>query len=161
MLPLLAGGMFAAGLIGSATQKRPKYNMGALNQTGALIEKQYGDVESYFKEAGTAFEGQYSRYYGQQMQDAVSQMASRGIYESPVSERALGRKREALGESYAAGKSQLAGQKMQAIGQIDQSKINYLQNLAGAQYSRQMAKQQQQGQMYSMLGGLGGSLLGL
>jgi hypothetical protein len=135
--------------------------MGALKEAGQLIERQYSNIEDYFKEAGGAFEQQYSTYYGQQMQDAVSRMASQGIYESPVSERAMGRTRTALGESYAAGKSQLPGQKMQAIGQIDQAKIGYLQNLANAQYSRQMAKQQQQGQMFSMLGGLGSSLLGL
>ena len=160
-MAIFGAALFGAGLLGSALQKRPKYNMGALNEAGRLIEKQYGDVEAYFKEANTAFEGQYQNYYGNQMQDAVNQMANRGIYESPVSERALGRTRQALGETYASAKSQLAGQKMQAIGQIDQAKIGYLQNISNAQYSRQMAKQQQQGQMFSMLGGLGSSLLGL
>jgi hypothetical protein len=160
-MAILGAALFGAGLLGSAFTKRPRYNMGALKQAGELIEQQYKNIEDYFKEAGGAFEQQYGTYYGQTMQDAVSRLASQGIYESPVSERALGRTRTALGESYAAGKSKLAGQKMQALGAIDQSKINYLQNLANAQYSRQMAKQQQQAQMFQMAGGLGSSLLGL
>lgn len=157
---ILGGISLGAGLLGTLTTKTPKYNMSAMNEALALIEKQYGQVEEYFKEAGSAFETQYGTYYGQQVQDAVSSLASRGIYESPVSERLLGRIRTALAETYATGKSQLAGQKMQAISAIDQQKIGYYQNLASIQYQQALAKQQKKAQAFGMLGGVGGALLG-
>ena len=166
MLPLLAGGMMAAGLIGSlnankGSNKAYKNAMSSMGEAGALIEKQYGDVENYFNQANTDFETQYKDYYGNQMQDAVNAMAGSGIYDSPVSEKSLGRTRQALATSYATGKSELAGQKMQALGSIDSQKISYLQNISQLQYQKSMAKQQQQSQLFGTIGGIGTSLLGL
>lgn len=158
---IIGGLSLGAGLIGSLTQRTPKYDMSGMNQALALIEKQYGNIEEYFNEAGGAFEEQYKSYYGRSMQDAVSNIASRGIYESPVSERALGRTRTALGETYATAKSELAGQKLQAVSAVDQQKIGYMQNLASLQYQRQLARQQKKAQGFGMLGGLGGALIGL
>ena len=160
-LPLLAGGLIAGGLIGSLTQKTPKYDMSAMKSALDLIEKQYADIESYFAEAGSAFEEQYKGYYGEAMQGAVSQLANQGIYESPVGEKQLTRTRTALGEQYATAKSQLAGQKMSALGAVDQQKIGYYQNLAQLQYQKQLAKQQKKGSIFGTMGGLGGALLGL
>ena len=157
---ILGGVSLGVGLLGALSQKTPKYNMSAMNEALALIEKQYGQVEEYFKEAGAAFESQYGTYQGQTMQDAVSALASRGIYESPVSERSLGRTRTALAETYATGKSQLAGQKTQTLSAIDQQKIGYYQNLASIQYQQALAKQQKRSTAFGMLGGLGGALLG-
>lgn len=157
---ILGGISLGAGLLGTLSQKTPRYNMSAMNQALALIEKQYGQVEEYFKEAGAAFESQYGTYYGQTIQDAVSSLAGRGIYESPVSEQALGRTRTALAETYATGKSQLAGQKMSALSSIDQQKIGYYQNLANIQYQQALAKQQKKASSFGMLGGLGGALIG-
>jgi hypothetical protein len=135
--------------------------MGAMNEVQALIQKQYGDVENYFKEANQAFETQYGQYYGGQMGDIVNQLAGQGIYESPVSERALQRQRQALADTYATGKSQLAGERMSAIGAIDQQKIGYLQNLANIQYQRQLAKQQKQSSVFGGVAGLGAALIGI
>ena len=163
-MPIPAGipiALAAGGLLGGLFQKTPKYNMGAMNEVQRLIEKQYGDVENYFKEANSAFETQYGQYYGNQMGDIVNQLAGHGIYESPVSERALGRQRQALADTYATAKSQLAGERMSAMGAIDQQKINYLQNLAGIQYQRQLAKQQKQSSVFGGLAGLGAALTGI
>ena len=160
-LPLLAGGLLAGGFLGALSQKTPKYDMRGMNEALALIEKQYGDIEQYFQEAGSAFEEQYKNYYGQQIQGAVSQLANQGIYESPVAEKALGRQRTALGEAYATAKSQLAGQKLSALSAVDQQKINYYQNLAQMQYQRQLAKQQKKASIYGSIGGIGAGLLGL
>lgn len=93
------------------------------------------------------------------MQNAVNALAGSGIYESPVSENQLNRTRQALGETYAAGKSELAGQKLAATSAIDQSKISYLQNLSNIQYNRAMAKQANRSSLYGTLGGLGAALL--
>jgi hypothetical protein len=158
-MAILGAALMGAGLLGSLTQKKPKYNMGAMDEAYRLIEKQYGDVNAYFNEAGTAFEGQYKTYYGQTMQDAVGAIAGSGIYESPVSENYLNRQRTALGEQYATGKSQLAGQKMSALGQIDQQKVTYYQNLANIQYQKQLQKQQSKSQMFGTIAGLGAALI--
>lgn len=165
-LPVLAGALMAGGLIGSLSgnkgrNKAYKAALGSLQQAGQLIDRQYANVNDYFNQADTAFESQYKDYYGTQMQDAVNALAGSGIYDSPVSELSLGRTRKALAQSYATGKSELAGQKMQALGSIDQQKISYLQNLASLQYNKQLSKQQEQSQLFGAIGGIGGSILGL
>lgn len=165
-LPVLAGAMIGAGLIGSLSgskgrKKAYKAAMASMAQAGSLIEQQYSNVNDYFNQADTAFESQYKDYYGGQIQDAVNQIAGRGIYESPASELALGRTRKALAQSYATGKSELAGQKMQALGSIDQQRVAYLQNLASLQYNKAMARQQEQSQLFGVVGGIGSSILGL
>ena len=161
ILPAIGAGLSIVGAIGAFGQKTPRYDMSGMNEALRLIEKQYGDIETYFKEASGAFETQYQGFYGQTMQDAVSNMASRGIFESPASERGLSRTRRGLAETYATGKSQLAGQRLSAIGSVDQQKAGYLQNLANLQYSREMAKQQNRASKWGALGGLGGGLMGL
>lgn len=160
-LPVLGMALVGGGLLGSMFQKTPRYNMAAMNEVQNLIQKQYGDVENYFKEANKAFETQYGQYYGGQMGDVVNQLANQGIYESPVSERALGRQRQALADTYATAKSQLAGERMTALGAIDQQKINYLQNLANIQYQKQLEKQQKTSSILGGAAGLGAALIGL
>ena len=163
----IGAALYAAGSVGSilstrkAGKKAYKSAMASMNQAESLINQQYGNVEQYFKEAGGALETQYGSYYSQQMQDAINALAGTGIYESPVSERALSRTRQALGETYAAAKSELAGQKLSAISAIDQQKIGYLQNLASLQYNKQLAKQEQQAKVFSAIGGAGMGLLGV
>lgn len=163
---LLGGALLAGGAIGSllsgnkAAKKAYKAAMASMTQAGSLINQQYGNVDKYFTEAGSALETQYGSYYSQEMQDAINSLAGTGIYESPVSENVLSRKRKALGETYAAAKSELAGQKMSALSSIDSQRINYLQNLASLQFNKQMAKQQYQSQIWGTVGGLGGALLG-
>lgn len=160
-LPLLAGAMIGAGLLGAATRKTPKYDMSGMNAALDLINKQERNLGEYFKVAGEGLNTQYANLYGQQMGEAINQAASRGIYESPVAERGLGRKRAALAETYATAKSQLAGQQMQAQAGIDAQRVSYLQNLAQLQYQRNLAKMQGQQQVFGAVGSLGGALLGL
>ena len=160
--PVIAGAVLSAGgLLGALGQKRPRYNTAAMQEVEALINKQYANVQKYFEQANTAFEGQFNTYYGNTMQDAVSKLASSGIFESPISEKQLARQRTALAESYAAGKSELAGQKLTAESSIDQQRINYLQNLANVQYQNALAKQQQKSQIYGIMGGVGSAMLGV
>mgnify|MGYP003610437339 CR=1 FL=1 len=167
MLPLLGGAMLAGGLAGSlfgnkkSSKKAYKNAMAQMSQVSDLINQQYQNVDTYFNQANQDFGTQYQDYYSTQMQDAVNSLAGTGIYESPVSEMSLGRTRKALAQTYATGRSELAGQKMQALGSIDQQKINYLQNLAQLQYGKAMQSQQSQSQMFGMIGGLGTSLMGL
>ena len=156
---ILGAASLGAGLFGSLTSKTPKYNMAAMNEALNLINKQYTDTESYYNTANQAFDEQFGTYKGQTMQNAVNALAGSGIYESPVSENQLNRTRTALGETYAAGKSELAGQKLAATSAIDQSKISYLQNLSNLQYNRAMAKQANRSSLYGTLGGLGAALL--
>lgn len=165
-LPVLAGALMAGGLIGGlsgANKSRKAYKsaMGTLGQVGSMIEQQYANVDQYFNQAGQDLAAQYQPYYTSQIEQSINQLANQGIYESPVSERALGRTRSALAQTYASARSELAGQRMQAMSSIDAQKINYLQNLAQLQYSKQMAKQQQQTQLFGTIGGLGSSLLGM
>lgn len=157
----IGGALMVAGLIGSMSQKTPKYNMTAMNEAAALIEKQYGNINEYFTQADQAFEGQYKNLYGTTMQDTVNQMAGSGVYESPVSQNALNRTQMALGEQYATGKSTLAGQKMQAMGSVDTQKISYLQNLASIQYQQAQAKAAKKSNVFGAIGGIGGALIGL
>ena len=159
-LPVVAGAMMVGGLVGAFSTKRPKMDMSGMNEAYRLISEQYGKIDNYFNEAGTAFESQYQGYASNTMQDAVNRLAGSGLYESPVGQKQLNRQQVALGETYAAGKSQLAGQKMQAIGQVDQQKISYYQNLASMQNQKAQQKYQSQQQMWGTIGGLGGSLLG-
>ena len=159
-LPVLGIALLAGGLLGSGKQKQPKYNMGAMNQSLALIEKQAKDLETFFSEAGGALDEQFGAYQTRTMEDATSALASSGIYESPVSERSLGRTRQALGESYAGAKSQLAGQKMSAMGDIDRQKINYYQNLASMQYQMALEKMKSKSSLFSTAGGIGGAIIG-
>ena len=159
VLGIIGGALMGGGLLGALIQKRPKFNSGPMDEAYGLINDQYNNVNSYFDEANTAFEGQYQHYYGQQMQDAVNAIAGNGIFESPVSENVLNRNREALSEQYATGKSQLAGQKMSAIGSIDQQKIAYFQNLASLQHQRAMEKQQSNSQLFGEIGAIGAALL--
>ena len=158
-LNILGGGLLGGGLLGSLTQKRPKFNSSAMDSAYSLINDQYNQVNDYFNQANTAFEGQYQNYYGQQMQDAVNAIAGNGIFNSPVSENALNRNRMALSDQYAQGKSQLAGQKMQALGSIDQQKIAYFQNLANLQYEKAQQNQQSNNQLFSTIAGVGLALL--
>ena len=160
-LPVLAGAMLAGGLLGAASKKTPRYDMRGMDAALALINKQEANLGEYFKVAGEGLNSQYGRMYGELMGEAVNRAASQGIYESPVAERGLGRKRAALAETYATAKSQLAGQQMQAQAGIDSQRVNYLQNLAQLQYQRQNARMQGQQQVYGAIGGLGGALLGL
>lgn len=164
--PIIGGAMLAGGLAGSLfggkkSNKGYKSAMASMSEAEKLINQQYGNIEEYFNQAGSAFETQYKSYYSQQMQDAINTLAGTGIYESPVAERSLGRQRQALAETYATAKSQLAGQKLSAIGAVDQQRISYLQNLAQLQYNKQLAKQQEQSQIFGTIGGIGSALLGV
>ena len=159
MFPLLGVALMAGGIIESLTHKAPKYNSSAMAPAGSLIEQQYGNINDYFDQANTAFEGQYSHYYGQTMQDSVNNIAGSGVYESPVSQNYLNRQQMALGDTYSTAKSQLAGQKMTAIGQVDQQKIGYLQNVAQMQYQRQLQQSQAKNNMFGAIGGIGSALL--
>lgn len=156
---IFGGIMLGAGLIGAMSQKKPKYDSGPMDEALKLIEAQYGNVNTYFNEAGTAFEGQYQHYYGQSMQDAVNAIAGSGIYESPVSQNYLNRQQMALGETYATAKSQLAGQKMQALGSVDAQKISYYQNLAAIQNARAQQKSQSNQQLFGAIGSIGAALI--
>ena len=160
-LPVLAGAMILGGLYGASKQKVPKYDMSGMNAALDLINKQEANLGEYFKTAGSAMEQQYGRLYGDEMGQAINMAASRGIYESPIAQKGIARKQAALAETYATAKSQLAGQQMQAQAGIDQQRVGYLQNLAGLQYQRQVAKMQGQSQLFGQIGGLGGALLGL
>ena len=160
--PLIAGAiMGATALYKGMKETLPKYDMTGMNAALDMINKQYNDVNQYFNEAGSAFEGQYKRYYGETMSDAISTMANQGIYESPVSERQLGRIRTGLAETYATGKSQLAGQKLSAMSAIDQQKVTYYQNLANIQYNRDLAKYQRRMSLFGGIGGIGTALMGM
>lgn len=161
LLPILGAVSLVGGLLGSLTEKTPRYSMKGMNAVQDLIEKQSRNLEEYYKQSGTALEQQFGTIYSQQMEDATSALASRGIYESPVSERSLGRTRATLADTYASAKSELAGQRLQAESNIDQQRVNYLQNLAQLQYNRQLAKQQKRSSIYGIMGSLGGAALGL
>lgn len=112
----------------------------AMDSALSLINKQYSNVSGYYDEATTAFETQFSDYSGNTMKDAINAIAGSGIYESPVSEMGLNRKRASLAETYATGKSQLAGEKLSALGSIDSQRIGYYQNLATLQNANAMNK---------------------
>ena len=155
---IVGGAMLGGGLLGSMSQKI-KYDSSAMDSALSLIEEQYGNINTYFNQANTAFESQYQNYYGQTMQDAVNSIAGSGIYESPVSQNFLNRQQVALGETYASGKSSLAGQKLTALGSVDQQKIQYYQNLASLQYSRAQAKANKQSSIFSTIAGVGAALL--
>ena len=160
MLPVLAGGMILGGLYGAAKQKLPKFDMSAMDEAYRLIEKQTGQVEEYYKEAGGALEQQYGNLYGQTIQDVVNAMATAGIYDSPVSQSVMARQQQALGETYATAKSKLAGERLSALGAIDQQRVAYKQQLANIQYQQALAKQQKKAQVYGAIGGIGRALLG-
>jgi hypothetical protein len=130
--------------------KAPKMDMGPMDQALSLINQQYQNVNQYFTTADTSFEAQYSNFYGQEMTDAINNLAGSGVFESPVSENALNRKRTALADTYATGKSSLAGQKMQALGSVDQQKISYYQNLANLQFQEGQAKANAKNQQLGM-----------
>jgi hypothetical protein len=104
------------------------------------INDQYAQTSNYYDQASTDFETQFQQQYGQTMTDAVNNMASNDIFESPVSEKALNRTRQGLNMQYAVGKSALAGQKMSALSSIEGQKIGYYQNLASLQQSAANAK---------------------
>ena len=159
-LPLLAGALIGGGLLGGLSQKTPKFDMSAMDEAYRLIEEQSANTESYFKEAGSALETQYGNLYGQSMQDVINAVSSAGIYESPVAQNVIGRQQTALGETYAAAKSKLAGERLSALGSIDQQKVAYKQQLANLQYQKALAKQQKKSQIFSTMGGLGSALLG-
>jgi hypothetical protein len=125
----------------------------------ALINGQQSNINDYFNTADTSFETQYGQLYGQAMTDAINAMAGSGIFDSPVSENALNRTRTALANTYATGKSQLAGQKMAALGGIEQQKVNYYQNLANLQYQDQTNKQQEKMQTIGAIGAIGAALI--
>lgn len=124
-----------------------------------LINQQSVNLGAYFETANNEFENQYKDFYGTTMQDAFNALASTGIYDSPVSENALNRKRKSLSTTYATGKSQLAGQKMSAEGAIDQQKINYYQNLANLQYQESAAKTAAKNQMWGTAASIGTAIL--
>lgn len=148
-----------AGLAGSMLQKQPKYNMDSMNQALDLINKQYTNVNDYFKTAGQDLETQFGSMKSQTMTDAINSLASTGVYDSPVSEYGLNRTRKGLAETYATAKSSLAGQQMQAVSAIDSQKINYYQNLAGMQYQQALAKQQGKNQIFGSIASLGAALI--
>lgn len=131
----------------------------SMDQALALINKQSASLASYFETANNEFETQYKQFYGTTMQDAFNALASTGVYDSPVSENALNRKRTSLATTYATGKSTLAGQRMSAESAIDQQKVGYYQNLANLQYQESQAKQAAKNQLYSTAAGVGASLL--
>ncbi|HPP67300.1 MAG TPA: hypothetical protein PKX05_05225 [bacterium] len=161
LLPVLGAISFGAGLLGSLTSKTPKYNTSAMRSVLDLISKQEQDINKYFSEALQSYEAQYRNYYANTFGDVASLIAGAGIYESPVSENILNRTRTALMDTYLAGKSELMGQKMQALSSIDQQRINYYMSLANAQYQNQLAKAQKKKSIFGAIGGLGASLFRL
>lgn len=154
---ILAGG----GLIGAMGSKMPSGGSEAMAKALELIQGQYANIDRYYKTANTALEGQYKTYYGQTMQDAVDALAKQGLYGSPVAQKRQNRVIKGLADTYAAAKSQLAGQKMQAEGTVNAQMIGYYQNLANLQFQQSAAEAQGQAQMFSGIGGIGGALLGL
>ena len=126
----------------------------SMNDALAAINQQYADINNYYDQANTAFESQYKSYYGQNMTDTVNSMAQNDIFESPVSEKALNRQRQALTEQYATAKSTLAGEKMSALGSVNAQKISYYQNLASLQLQQKTAKRSGIGQLIGTGAGL-------
>ena len=131
----------------------------SMDQALALINGQSTSLNDYFNTANRAFETQYGQYYGQEMTDAINSMAGSGVFDSPVSENSLNRTRTALANTYATGKSQLAGQQMTAQGQISQQKVAYYQNLGNLQYQDQQAKEQKKMQTWGTIASVGAALI--
>lgn len=160
-LNILGGAGLVGGLLGSLGQSMPEYNMDAMSKAYELITKQQENINKYFNIANTALESQYKTYYGQSMQAAVDALAKQGIYGSPIAQKQQNRTIQALGDTYANAKSQLAAQQTEAQGSINAQLVNYYQNLANVQFQSGMAQAQGEGQKWGALGMLGGALIGL
>jgi hypothetical protein len=130
-----------------------------MSQALALINTQTDAVNSYFQQAGAAFDQQYNTYYGQTMQDAANAIAGSGVFNSPVSENMLGRTRQSLASTYATGKSSLAGQEESALGGIDQQKVSYYQTLGGLQAQEAANKADRKQSTFNTILSVGASLL--
>lgn len=159
MLGIIGGISAGVGLLGALSSKSPKYNSKSLKVVLDLIDKQEQNINQFFEEANKSYESQFANYYTTTMGQTANQLANLGIYESPVSENKLNRIRTTLAETYMAGKSELAGQKLSALSSIDQQRINYYQALSNAQYQNQLSKYQKSQSIFGAIGGIGGSLL--
>ena len=135
------------------------FDYGLMDEAATLLTKQTNNINEYFNTASKDFDTQYASQYGTEMGDAINAMAGSGIFDSPVSENALNRKRKALGEQYAVGKSALAGQKMTALGQVDQQRISYYTNLSNMRYQEQQAKVNYKQQNTAMMGSMAAALI--
>jgi hypothetical protein len=158
---ILGGALAAGGLIGSIFSGGSGDGgaQDSLAKAMELIEGQQTSLNQYFRSANTALESQYKTYYGQQMQAAVDALAKSGIYGSPISQKRQNRTMQALADTYANAKSQLAGQQMTAQGSINAQKVSYYQNLANIQYQKELANAQSESAMWSGIGGIGSALL--
>lgn len=163
MIPQIIGaGLSIAGALGAFGGKRDNSAADAAMQKAlALIQGQQAGLDKYFKSANTALESQYKTFYSQTMQDAIDDIARRGIYGSPVAQKRQARITQSLADTYASAKSALAGQKVQAEGQINQQLVGYYQNLAQMQFQEGMAQAAGQSQLFSGIGGIGAALLSL
>lgn len=147
--------------LNAINSKVPSIDMTSMNKAWDLITKQESNLNAYFDQAGQDFNTQYNSMYGREMQDAINAMAGTGVFESPVSENALNRKRAVLGETYAVGKSRLAGERMTAQSNIEQQKINYYSKLNDIQYQEAMNKYAAKNEMYGIIGSFGATVAGL
>jgi hypothetical protein len=95
------------------------------------------------------------------MQSAVNNLASRGIYNSPVSQVGLNKTMQGLADTYANAQANLQGQKLNATSNIDSQRIQYQMNLANTKYQTQLQEYQNNQSTYGALGGLAGALVGI
>lgn len=160
MLPAIGAALMIGGTLASALQKRPKADTSSLDAIAGMLEQNYKNIGDYFNQAEGDLATQYGSFYGNEMESAVNALAGSGVFDSPVSEKALQKKRLALAETFAGAKSQLAGQKMQAIAGADSQRIAYLNQLANANYQESMADYEQRKNMWGTIGSLGSSLTG-
>ena len=138
----------------------PTYDNSYNAKIEALLSQQSENIGKYFNEAGSALETQYGSLYGQTMTDAVNKLASKGIYNSPVSQVSLNRTTKSLADTYANAKSQLAAQRLSAEGNLTSQQISYFENLANQQFQQQLAESQSEASLFGSIAGLGGGLLG-
>lgn len=130
-----------------------------LSMVAKMLDEQYSNLQAYYATANTEYENMYNMNYGQVMTDAINELAGTGVFESPVSEQALGRTRTALATQYATGKSQLAAEKMRAESTIDANRVQYYMNLANLNLQQQQAKAQAKSQLLGTAGGIAAALL--
>jgi len=154
-----AGSAIYGSVSGSTARKKARSERKAMQaQILDMIGKQEQEATGVYAASGQALESEYDRLYGQTMGDTYSDLAGAGILGSPVAEKQLERKRQALMDTFATSKAKLEGAYASQLSDIDRQRINYQLNVNQAAYADKMAELSARSELVSGIGGAVGSI---
>lgn len=160
ILPIIAAGTQIAGALGGlfGGEDYPEFEAPEIDIEGE-IQKLAGIYESQMG----ALETESVSQQAETRAALASELAARGIYESPVSQQAFSRSRADAARALSLAKAQIRGQQATATSDLQKKLLDYKMRIAEMQYASKVGKYHagNQNTFAKILSGIGGGLSGM